>query len=89
MPLHQELIKLCREPDLTILLKASVSTRMGRIYNRNGQDKDLSNCAMYDDGYDKMEQFLKNSGFNYIVIDTEHLSPKKIADIVIKNIDPK
>ena len=87
MPLHQELIKLCGEPDLTVLLKASVSTRMSRIHNRNGQDKDLSNCAMYDDGYDKMEQFLKNSGFNYIVIDTEHLSPEEIADIVIKNID--
>lgn len=87
MALHQELIKLCGEPDLTVLLKASVSTRMSRIHNRNGQDKDLSNCAMYDDGYDKMEQFLKNSGFNYIVIDTEHLSPEEIADIVIKNID--
>ena len=87
MPLHQELIKLCGEPYLTVLLKASVSTRMSRIHNRNGQDKDLSNCAMYDDGYDKMEQFLKNSGFNYIVIDTEHLSPEEIADIVIKNID--
>ena len=34
-----------------------------------------------------MEQFLQNSGFNYIVIDTEHLSPEEIADIVIKNID--
>ena len=67
---------------------------MSRIHNRNGQDKDLSNCAMYDDGYDKIEQFLKNSGFNYIVIDTEHLSPEEIAETmdipverVIKNID--
>ena len=87
MPLHQELIKLCGEPDLTVLLKASVSTRMSRIHNRNCQDKDLSNWAMYDDGYDKMEQFLQNSGFNYIVIDTEHLSPEEIANIVIKNIE--
>ena len=82
MSLHQELIKLCGEPDLTVLLKASVSTRISRIHNCNGQDKDLSNCAMYDDGYDKMEQFLKNSGFNYIVIDTEHLSPEEIANLV-------
>lgn len=85
--LHKELIRLCGEPDLTVLLKASVSTRMNRIYTRNHQDKDLANCAMYDDGYDKMEQFLQNSGFNYIVIDTEHLVPEDIADIVIKNIE--
>ena len=87
--LHQELIKLCGEPDLTVLLKASASTRMCRIRHRNYQDKDLSNYAMYDDGYDKMEQFLKNSGFNYIVIDTEYLSPEEIANIVIKNIELK
>ena len=84
MTLHKELIKLCGAPDLTVLLKASVSTRIRRIYNRDNQDKDLSNSAMYEDGYDKMEQFLKNSGFNYIVIDTEYLSPEEIVDIVIK-----
>ena len=86
-PLHQELIKLCEEPDLTVLLKASVSVRMNRIYNRNHQDKDLSNCAMYDDGYDKMENFLQNFDFNYIVIDTEYLSPEEVADIVMQNIE--
>ena len=86
-PLHKELIRLCGEPDLTVLLKASVSTRMNRIYTHNHQDKNLANCTMYDDGYDKMEQFLQNSGFNYIVIDTEHLVPEDIADIVIKNIE--
>ncbi len=87
MSLHQELIKLCGEPDLTVLLKASVSTRIDRIHNRDAKDKDLSNCAIYDYGYDKMEQFLLNSGFNYIVVDTEHLSPEEIADIVMKKID--
>ena len=86
-PLHKELIRLCGKPDLTVLLKASVSTRLNRIYTRNHQDKDLSNCAMYDDGYDKMENFLQNFGFNYIVIDTEYLSPEKEADIVMQNIE--
>ena len=37
-PLHKELIRLCGKPDLTVLLKASVSTRMNRIYTRNHQD---------------------------------------------------
>lgn len=84
--LHDELIKLCGAPDLTILLKASVSTRIQRIYDRNHDDKDLSNCAMYDDGYDKMEKFLENSGFDYVIIDTENLTPEEIVDIVILNI---
>jgi len=87
IPLHKELIRLCGEPDLTVLLKASVPTRINRIYSRNHQDIDLSNCAMYDDGYDKMEQFLQNIGFNYIVIDTEHLLPEDIVNIIIKNIE--
>ena len=82
-PLHKELIRLCGKPDLTVLLKASVSTRMNRIY----QDKDLANCAKYDDGYDKMEKFLQSFDFNYIVIDTEYLSPEKEADIVMQNIE--
>lgn len=86
-PLHKELIRLCGKPDLTVLLKASVSTRMNRIYTRNHQDKDLANCAMYDDGYDKMEKFLQSFDFNYIVIDTEYLSPEKEADIVMQNIE--
>ena len=72
---------------MTVLLKASVSTRMNRIYTRNHQDKDLANCAMYDDGYDKMEKFLQSFDFNYIVIDTEYLSPEKEADIVMQNIE--
>ena len=86
-PLHNELIKLCGVPDLTVLLRASVATRMKRISKRDSQDRDLFNSAMYDDGYGKMEQFLKNSGFNYIVIDTECLTPEEVVDIIIKNIE--
>ena len=87
--LHNELIKLCGEPDLTILLKAKISTRMQRIYDRNHDDKDLSNCAMYDDGYDKMEKFLESNGFDYIVIDTDNLMPDEVADIALKNIEKR
>ena len=42
---------------------------------------------MYDDGYAKMEQFLQNFDFNYIVIDTEYLSPEEEADIVMQHIE--
>ena len=87
--LHNELIKLCGELDLTILLKAKISTRMQRIYDRNHDDKDLSNCAMYDDGYDKMEKFLESNGFDYIVIDTDNLMPDEVADIALKNIEKR
>jgi len=84
--LHNELIKLCGTPDLTILLKASVATRMKRIFDRNHNDADLKNCAMYDYGYEKMEKFLQIYGFDYIVIDTEKLLPEEVVDIALQNI---
>ena len=34
-----------------------------------------------------VEKFLQNFDFNYIVIDTEYLSPEEVADIVMQNIE--
>lgn len=84
--LHAELINLCGKPDLTVLLTASVSTRIKRIYERNNQDLDLSNSAMYDDGTSKMLEFLQNNKFNYIVVDTEKLLPDEIVDIIMEYV---
>ncbi len=85
--LHKEFIRLCGIPDLTVLLKATVATRMKRICNRDCVDKDISNSAMYDYGYDKMEIFLKNNNFKYIIIDTENLTQKEVVDIVVEYIN--
>lgn len=84
--LHEEFIRICGKPDLTVLLKANVETRMKRISSRNSDDKDLSNIAMYEYGYDKMEEFLKNNDFNYIIVDTENNSIEEIIKIIVNNI---
>lgn len=78
--LHQQFLELSGIPDLTILLKATTATRMRRIALRDKLDRDLSNCSMYEDGYDKMEQYLKNNNFNYVVIDTEYLNCNEVIE---------
>lgn len=76
--LHNLFINYCGKPDLTILLKASVETRMGRIASRDGMDQDLSNSAMYDYGYDKMEKYLIDHNFTYVNIDTDNLTAEEV-----------
>lgn len=84
--LHEVIIDLCGKPDLTILLKASVDERMKRINDRDKLDRDLTNSAMYDYGYDKMENYLRNNNFNYLIIDTEQFNQKEVIEKIIENI---
>ncbi len=85
--LHKSFYTLGGIPDITILLKASVQTRMQRISLRDKKDRDLSNSAMYDDGYEKIEQFLIDNGFPYIVIDTENITKEEVLEIVLSYIN--
>lgn len=81
--LHKELIRLCGRPDLTIVLKASTETRIKRIKKRDKKDKDLCNCAIYEDEYNKIIDFLNKNEFNYSVVDTEN---KNIKDVVLESL---
>ena len=65
------------KPDLTIVLVASVETRMKRIYERNPNDEDLLEDKKREYGYDKMIDFLERYNYNYAVVDTENLSPEE------------
>lgn len=67
-------VKLFGKPDLTIVLYASPETRMQRISKRNPNDPDLQKDNMKVYGYDKLENFLKKYGYNYIVVNTEELT---------------
>ena len=84
--IHTELLKLCGLPDLIILLTTSDETRMHRIYKRDKNDSDLTNCAMYVDGSLKMEEYLLVNNFNYIKINAEKLTPDDILEVIIKKI---
>lgn len=81
--LHKQIIILGGLPDLTIVLRASVETRIERIYKRDKADLDLSNSAMYDYGYDKIISFLEENSMSYVIIDTEN---KTISDVIDESI---
>lgn len=69
-------------PDLTILLYASVETRMKRLYKRNPNDWDCFDPEKKVDGYDKMIAFLEEFNISYVLVDTENKTIDEVIDIV-------
>lgn len=59
-------------PDLTIILYASVETRLQRLYERDPDDYDLRDPEKHVLGYDKMIAFLEKYNMPYCVVDTEN-----------------
>lgn len=84
--LHQEFINLGGLPDLTILLKASTETRIKRMRARDNQDGDLFNPSMYDEGYNKMIDYLQQNNFDFVVVDTENKELNEVIDEVFSII---
>jgi len=73
-------------PDTTIVLYASLETRINRIKKRNIDDKDLNDSDVYKaDGYKKMAQFIKKYNIPYVFINTENKNP----DEVVREIESK
>lgn len=73
-------------PDTTIILYASLETRINRIKKRNINDKDLNDSDVYkSDGYKKMAQFIKKYNIPYVFINTENKNP----DEVVREIESK
>ena len=60
---------------------------MERIARRDEKDGDLDNSAMYDDGYNKMINFLDDKDFNYVIIDTENKTNEKVIEECLKKIN--
>lgn len=68
------------KPDLTIVLVASVETRIKRIITRNPNDPDLLDERIRRYGYDKMIDFLKRYNYNYAIVDTENLTKDQVLE---------
>lgn len=67
-------------PDMTIVLYASLETRLNRIRTRNINDKDLFDSDVYRlDGYHKMAKFIKDNNIPSIFINTEGKSPDEVV----------
>lgn len=76
------MLDLIGVPDLTILLYASVETRLRRLYKRNPGDYDLRDTDKHVLGYDKMEKFLIDFNIPYVLIDTERKNEDEVYDEV-------
>ncbi len=76
-------------PDLTIVLYASVETRMKRIRDRDSKDFDLVDPEKKVDGYDKMLAFLNEFEIPYVLINTENKSIEEVFEEVDKVVSAK
>ena len=82
--IFKSMIDLVGKPDITILLYASVNTRMERLYIRNQNDYDLTDPEKKVLGYDKMLDFLDKYELPYILIDTEGKTIEEVYSEVYK-----
>lgn len=88
-PIFKNMIELIGKPDITILLYASVETRLKRLYKRNPSDYDLNDKEKHVLGYDKMISFLENYNIPYVVVDTEGKMPEEVfseVNEIVENI---
>lgn len=79
--IFRTMIDLVGTPDITVILYASIETRMQRIANRDKNDRDLTDVEVAQFGYDKMSYFVRTFDIPYVAINTEN---KSIEEVVIE-----
>lgn len=76
--IFENMIDLIGVPDLTIVLYASVKTRLERIYSRNSNDYDLKDAEKHVDGYDKILNFLNSFSVPHVFVNTENKTEDEV-----------
>lgn len=76
--IFKTMIDLVGTPDITVILYASIETRMKRIANRDKKDRDLTDVDAVKFGYDKMSHFVKTFDIPYVAINTENKSIEEV-----------
>lgn len=74
-------------PDLTIILYASIESRIRHIKIRSIDDKDLLDQKKMSFGYDKMIDFAEKSNMSYIFINGDELSFDEIVNRIVAIIN--
>ena len=87
--IFQTLVKLIGVPDISIILYASPEVRLKRIYDRDNNDKDLSDMNIRTDEYKKMIKFAEKFNMPYFIIDTEEKSISEIVSEIEKKVNIK
>ena len=81
--LFDQLVNYCGIPDLTVILFASPEVRRDRILHRNPNDPDLLTKTVNNDGYQKMQYFLKKYQMPFHLIDTTSLDIDRVVETII------
>lgn len=88
--LYDFLNSTLRKPDLTVLLYCDNKVRKERIIKRNPQDKDIERVDLFNmDDFKRMQDFLEENNYNFIVIDTSNSSEEEIVAEIIKAMNKK
>lgn len=83
-PVFKTLIETIGTPSLTVILYASPETIRRRLICRNKTDSDLNKIDSSEIVYQKTREFIRKYPMPHIYIDTDHLSPEEICDIIVK-----
>ena len=87
--IFKSMIELIGVPDLTIVLTASIETRIQRLYTRNPKDYDITDLEKHVKGDDKMIEFLNEFQIPYIEINTDNKTSSEVYEevrIAINNL---
>ena len=84
MDIYNLIIKKIGKPALTVILYAGEETIKNRLLSRNIKDKDLERVSKSEIVYEKMISFCELKHFNYVVIDTNKLTPEEIVDRILE-----
>lgn len=84
MDIYNLIIKKIGKPTLTVILYASEETIKNRLLSRDVKDSDLKRVSKSEMVYEKMISFCELKHFNYIVIDTNKLTPEEIVDKILE-----
>lgn len=82
----KHLIEIVGKPDLTVLLKGSVETRLQRLYHRDPNGWDLKDKEKHALGHDKMEDFLIKFEIPYVAVDTDLMNPTQVFETVKQHV---
>ena len=90
--IFENMMDIVGVPDITIILYASVETRLQRLYERDPNDYDLRDPEKHVLGYDKMITFLEKYNMPYYIIDTENKDIESVYEeicVLINNYKDK
>lgn len=82
----KNLIELAGKPDITLLLKGSVETRLYRLNQRDPKGWDLKDKEKHVLGHDKMEDFLIRFEIPYIALDTDKMDSQQVLETAKRKI---